>query len=100
MPFPSITPTVPALARSSAERFGDRPFLVAAGDELSYTELELRSSRLATILLAAGVGKGDHVGILMPNSIEWAVAWFAAQRTPTTGAVLPVDGGLPEAFPR
>ena len=80
MPFPSITPTVPALARSSAERFGDRPFLVAAGDELSYTELELRSSRLATILLAAGVGKGDHVGILMPNSIEWAVAWFAATR--------------------
>jgi rhamnose utilization protein RhaD (predicted bifunctional aldolase and dehydrogenase)/NAD(P)-dependent dehydrogenase (short-subunit alcohol dehydrogenase family) len=29
-----------------------------------------------------------------------AVAWFASMRTPTTGAVLPVDGGLPEAFPR
>jgi rhamnulose-1-phosphate aldolase/alcohol dehydrogenase len=29
-----------------------------------------------------------------------AVAFFAAMRTPTTGAVLPVDGGLPEAFPR
>lgn len=29
-----------------------------------------------------------------------AVAWFATMRTPTTGAVLPVDGGLPEAFPR
>lgn len=80
MPFPSITPTVTALVRSSAERFGDRAFLIAAGEELSYTELDLRSSRLATSLLAAGVGKGDHVGILMPNSIEWAVAWFAATR--------------------
>jgi rhamnulose-1-phosphate aldolase/alcohol dehydrogenase len=29
-----------------------------------------------------------------------AVVFFAANRTPTTGAVLPVDGGLPEAFPR
>ena len=29
-----------------------------------------------------------------------AVVFLAANRTPTTGAVLPVDGGLPEAFPR
>ncbi len=34
----------------------------------------------------------DHVGN--------AVVFFAMGRTPTTGAVLPVDGGLPEAFPR
>jgi acyl-CoA synthetase (AMP-forming)/AMP-acid ligase II len=31
-------------------------------------------------LLAQGVGKGDHVGILMPNSVEWALAWFATTR--------------------
>ena len=35
-----------------------------------------------------------------PRHVGEAVAWFASQRTPTTGAVLPVDGGLPEAFPR
>ncbi|MFN3241344.1 MAG: bifunctional aldolase/short-chain dehydrogenase [Planctomycetota bacterium] len=35
-----------------------------------------------------------------PRHVGEAVAWFAAQRTPTTGAVLPIDGGLPEAFPR
>jgi rhamnulose-1-phosphate aldolase/alcohol dehydrogenase len=29
-----------------------------------------------------------------------AVVFFASQATPTTGAALPVDGGLPEAFPR
>lgn len=29
-----------------------------------------------------------------------AVLFFATNRTPTTGAVLPVDAGLPEAFPR
>jgi enoyl-[acyl-carrier-protein] reductase (NADH) len=29
-----------------------------------------------------------------------AVLFFAARQTPTTGATLPVDGGLPEATPR
>jgi rhamnulose-1-phosphate aldolase/alcohol dehydrogenase len=29
-----------------------------------------------------------------------AVVFFASEQTPTTGAVLPVDGGLPAAFPR
>jgi rhamnose utilization protein RhaD (predicted bifunctional aldolase and dehydrogenase)/NAD(P)-dependent dehydrogenase (short-subunit alcohol dehydrogenase family) len=35
-----------------------------------------------------------------PRHVGEAVAWFASLRTPTTGAVFPVDGGLPEAFPR
>ncbi len=35
-----------------------------------------------------------------PRQIGEAVAFFAEGRTPTTGAVLPVDGGLPDAFPR
>ncbi len=34
----------------------------------------------------------DHVGN--------AVVFFASQATPTTGATLPVDGGLPDASPR
>lgn len=80
MPFPTITPTIPALVRSSAARFGDRPFLIAEAQTLTYTDLESRSARLATALLAAGLGKGDHVGILMPNSVEWAIAWFATTR--------------------
>ncbi|MEY4672794.1 MAG: hypothetical protein RL148_578 [Planctomycetota bacterium] len=35
-----------------------------------------------------------------PRHVGEAVAFFVQGRTPTTGAVLPVDGGLPEAFPR
>lgn len=80
MPFPTITPTVPTLVRSSAARFGGKPFLIAGGDELTYVDLDRRSTRLAAALLSMGVGKGDHVGILMPNSVEWAVAWFAVTR--------------------
>jgi NAD(P)-dependent dehydrogenase (short-subunit alcohol dehydrogenase family) len=35
---------------------------------------------------------GRHIGN--------AVVYFASNASPTTGATLPVDGGLPEAFPR
>jgi rhamnulose-1-phosphate aldolase/alcohol dehydrogenase len=35
-----------------------------------------------------------------PAHVGRAVVFFARQETPTTGAVLPVDGGLPDAFPR
>jgi NAD(P)-dependent dehydrogenase (short-subunit alcohol dehydrogenase family) len=35
-----------------------------------------------------------------PRHVGRAVVFFAACETPTTGAVLPVDAGLPEAFPR
>lgn len=79
MPFPTITPTVPALLHA-AEIHGATPFLIAENRELSYTELEFRSAVVARRLLAAGLGKGDHVGILMPNGIEWALVWFAATR--------------------
>ncbi|MBL9079125.1 MAG: bifunctional aldolase/short-chain dehydrogenase [Planctomycetes bacterium] len=37
---------------------------------------------------------------VLPRHVGEAVVFFASCRTPTTGAVLPVDGGLPEAFPR
>ena len=42
-------------------------------------------------LLQTGV-RGRHVGN--------AVVFFASNATPTTGATLPVDGGITEAFPR
>lgn len=35
-----------------------------------------------------------------PRHVGEAVVFLASGLTPTTGAVLPVDGGIPEAFPR
>jgi NAD(P)-dependent dehydrogenase (short-subunit alcohol dehydrogenase family) len=52
---------------------------------------ELRGYYRQRNLLKAEI-RADHVGN--------AVLFFATNQTPTTGATLPVDGGLPEAFPR
>ncbi len=80
MPFPTISPTIPALVRFCAARFGDKPLLIVDGQQLTYADLDRRSAALASALLAEGIGKGDHVGILMPNSVDWALAWFATTR--------------------
>ncbi|MEN8184875.1 MAG: class I adenylate-forming enzyme family protein [Myxococcota bacterium] len=72
--------TVPTLVRTLAERYGDRELIVADESRLSYAEAEMRSARMARGLLAAGIGKGTRVGLLMPNGPEWVLAWLAATR--------------------
>ena len=37
---------------------------------------------------------------VLPAHVGQAVVFFASERTPTTGATLPVDGGVAGAFPR
>jgi fatty-acyl-CoA synthase len=51
----------------------------------SYAELLADVRRLATGLLAAGVGPGDRVGIWAPNRWEWVLVQYA---TAEIGAVL------------
>jgi acyl-CoA synthetase (AMP-forming)/AMP-acid ligase II len=80
MPFPDFPPTVPNLLHSSAKKFGAHDYLVVGHDRLSYQEAESRSAALARGLLAEGIGKGSRVGLLMPNSVEFAVAAFALAR--------------------
>ena len=80
MPFPDFTPTVPELLHTAAARFGAHPYLVVEGERLSYADAERRSAALAKGMLAEGIGKGARVGILMPNSVDFAVAAFAVAR--------------------
>jgi acyl-CoA synthetase (AMP-forming)/AMP-acid ligase II len=72
--------TLPSLLSLSAERFGNAPFVVVDGETLSYEGVEHASRRLADELIDLGVVKGSHVGLLMPNSAIWVIAWFALTR--------------------
>src|ERR1022692_4970761 len=58
------------LFEHAADAFADR-VAVACGDrQLTYRELDQRTSALAHHLAAAGVGVGDHVGLYARNSVE------------------------------
>ena len=78
-------PTIPALL--ARRRQGDRDVqaIVTAAASITYGDLDDESADLAARLVAAGVGKGDRVGLLAPNGIDWAVhalAVVAGRRGP------------------
>jgi acyl-CoA synthetase (AMP-forming)/AMP-acid ligase II len=77
--------SIPAFLRDLARQHGERDLIVADARRLTYAEAEARSAAMARGLLAAGVGKGSHVGVLLPNGPEWVLAWLATTRI---GAVL------------
>jgi acyl-CoA synthetase (AMP-forming)/AMP-acid ligase II len=80
MAFPDFEPTVPAMLRALAGRYGPRELLVVGERRVRYEEAEAESALLARGLLAEGVGKGTRVGLLLPNGPEWVFAWLAAAR--------------------
>ena len=62
-----------------AERRGDKPALIdgASGAATSYAELAGRVRAVAAGLAAEGIGPGDAVALIGPNSAGWAVAYHA-----------------------
>ena len=55
------------------------------GLRYTYGELAVEVDRLARALMAAGIGKGDRVGIWSPNVAEWVIVQYA---TAKMGAIL------------
>jgi acyl-CoA synthetase (AMP-forming)/AMP-acid ligase II len=80
MPFPDFEPCTPEFIRSLLERYSSNDLIVYEGQRLTYGEAAAQSAVLARGLLASGVGKGSRVGLLMPNSPDFVVAWLAAAR--------------------
>jgi long-chain acyl-CoA synthetase len=72
-------------ARAHPDRTALRP-----GDErVSYRELDQGTARMARMLGEHGVRPGDRVGIMLPNTPEFAFLYFAVLRV--GGAVVPMN---------
>jgi len=67
------------LLRQRAAQAPDKHFLFSETDgrKFSYTEFEAAVDRVSCMLAARGVRKGDVVSLLMPNSAEYIIAYFA-----------------------
>jgi amino acid adenylation domain-containing protein len=71
----------------------DHPAFSFNGNELSYSELDKASNRLANALIAQGLPQGGRVGIYMHKSLELGVAIYGALKA---GAIfVPLDPFLP-----
>ena len=73
-------PTIPRILQRGVERWADQELLIHDRTHLTWAQVERRSAELAKGLLAIGVGKGCRVGLLMPNSADWVIAFLAATR--------------------
>lgn len=86
-------PTIPALMREAARRFGDKPALMSAVDgAISFAELDREADRFARALIADGMAPGERSAIWAPNGWEWVAAAIGAQRA--GGAIVPLNTRL------
>src|SRR4051794_38911639 len=60
---------------------GDHPAIIDDGGEgTTYAELAAQVDSVAALVQSKGIGKGDVVGLVGPNSAGWAIAYHAILR--------------------
>jgi len=71
--------TIPELLKQRVTAAPDKLFLFSEADkrQFTYKEFEAAVMRTARMLDARGVRKGDVVSLLLPNSVEYVIAYFA-----------------------
>jgi fatty-acyl-CoA synthase len=74
--------TIGANLERTVARFGDREALVSFHQDRRYTWTELNQAvdELARGLIAAGLQKGDRLGIWSPNCAEWTLVQYATAK--------------------
>ncbi len=73
---PPDSRTLFALLREEAGRFPDRTAVICGERAATYRDLADGAGRIAAALQAHGIGRGDRVGILVNNRLEWLEACF------------------------
>ena len=79
---PLFRETIGANLERTVQRFGDREALVSCSQDVrfTYTQLAAAVDELARGLLAAGIARGDRVGIWSPNCAEWVLVQYATAK--------------------
>ena len=75
-----LGPTVDSLLAERATTHPDTVFLRFATRDLTFADTNDRVDLLVARLGATGVGRGDVVPVLLPNSVEFALTWLALCR--------------------
>jgi fatty-acyl-CoA synthase len=75
---PPFSRTAFELLAELAERWPDAPAAAWNGGRVSYAGLREKAASVAGALRARGVGRGDAIGILVNNRVEWLEVFFGA----------------------
>lgn len=69
------------LLNELAREYPDKTILVYKDEEINFLTLNRLANCLAHVLLDIGMAQGKKIGILVPNSIEFVVAYLAVSKT-------------------
>jgi amino acid adenylation domain-containing protein len=80
---------------NSAQKYPERDAVVFGTERISYRELDEITNRVANILKASGVNRGDRVGIYLNKSAQSVICIYGILKA---GAVyVPLDPNAPES---
>jgi len=77
----------------SAEKYPDKPCTIFKGAVITYKEMNEMTDHMAAALTDIGVKKGDRVGIFMPNTPQFLIAYFGILKA--GGVVVAVNPTYP-----
>src|SRR5512134_1326349 len=77
----------------AARKYPDRACTIFKGAVISYKEMNARTDQMAAALVEMGVKKGDRVGIFMPNTPQFVIAYFGILKV--GGVVVAVNPTYP-----
>lgn len=81
-PAPATTPTktIVEVVRDNAKAHPEKLALVCDGQTVNWGAFDQRINKIANLLLSLGVGKGDNIAIISPNSIPYAELFMGILR--------------------
>ncbi|MED4781760.1 long-chain fatty acid--CoA ligase [Brevibacillus choshinensis] len=68
------------LMERSAQDYPGRPAVIDGDREWTYAQLQTDVERLAAALYSRGARKGDRMAIMLPNSAEYILSYYAIHR--------------------
>ena len=77
-PFPHVSAF--SLLADAAAGFPGSTAIAFLGKHLTYRRLLHEVERFSAVLAGLGISRGDRVGLLLPNSPQYVIAWYACQR--------------------
>ena len=81
---PIETTTMPALFGRAVDSHPDRTLVEFLGRKLSYQAMHAEARRFAAGLQQAGIGRGDRVGLFLPNVPIYLSAYYGAMMAGAT----------------
>lgn len=77
------------ILRESAKKDPDHVAVILDAFKFTYGQLDALSNQVASSLVTAGLKKGDHVGLMLPNVPQFPIAYYGILKA--GGVVVPMN---------